>query len=337
MNEARKMTSNTVPHLCGGILFDLLLEARKTRSKSRNKLNGGSDGLTIPNIYAGLIKIITGDDLSKCAGSTFKKCATQYRKCKDSTGEYVPFTNAATQSSFDSLYKTNKLCLLERTAEFIEKYLNKDKCAWLVSALIETMQQDVAVSDDIAIAINYNAEVSVSQLHTEKTIIFLPFMLSVLYYVLLNCSDCESGEATFNAWYSQTSTHSEWKFSSDIGSKTSPIDVITDLTIPASADMECSQKNDYYNVIDTTSTASKITVSSLDSGNNKNHKENRQKQKKQDFPKEDPVVENTYFDNDIANDNSTENSPSPTVVHQTIVNQYGDHPLHIDHVENLTL
>ena len=24
-----------------------------------------------------------------------------------------------------------------------------------------------------------------------------------------------------------------------------------------------------------------------------------------------------------------------TVVHQTIVNQYGDHPVHIDHVENL--
>ena len=26
-----------------------------------------------------------------------------------------------------------------------------------------------------------------------------------------------------------------------------------------------------------------------------------------------------------------------TVVHQTIVNQYGDHPVHIDHVENLKL
>lgn len=26
-----------------------------------------------------------------------------------------------------------------------------------------------------------------------------------------------------------------------------------------------------------------------------------------------------------------------TVVHQTIVNQYGDHPVHVDHVENLKL
>lgn len=26
-----------------------------------------------------------------------------------------------------------------------------------------------------------------------------------------------------------------------------------------------------------------------------------------------------------------------TVVHQTVVNQYGDHPVHIDHVENLKL
>ena len=26
-----------------------------------------------------------------------------------------------------------------------------------------------------------------------------------------------------------------------------------------------------------------------------------------------------------------------TVVHQTIVNQYGDHPVHVDHVKNLKL
>ncbi|MDO4353535.1 MAG: hypothetical protein Q4C93_01060 [Clostridia bacterium] len=76
------MTPNLVPHLCGGILFDLLLEARKPRQKARNKLNGGSDGLTIPGVYAGLIYIVTGEDYSSIAGTTLNKCATNYKKMR---------------------------------------------------------------------------------------------------------------------------------------------------------------------------------------------------------------------------------------------------------------
>lgn len=79
MKEVIEMTPNPVPHLCGGILFDLLLEARKPRQKARNKLNGGSDGLTIPGVYAGLVYIVTGEDYSSIAGTTLNKCATNYK------------------------------------------------------------------------------------------------------------------------------------------------------------------------------------------------------------------------------------------------------------------
>ena len=37
---------NKIPYLCGGIFFGLLLQARKNRSKARDKQKGGSDGLS---------------------------------------------------------------------------------------------------------------------------------------------------------------------------------------------------------------------------------------------------------------------------------------------------
>ena len=227
------MTPKKIPHLCGGILFGLLYEAKKPRRKARDKLKGGSDGLTIPGMYAGFINIVTGEDLTAYAGTSLKKCATNYRKCEDSTGEYVPFTKPATQSSFDSQYKRKDPDLFKRTSRFIETYLNKAKCEWLVRALIETMQ---AESIDTEIAISYKDQKSVSDLDKTDHIQFLPFLLSVIHYVMMNCPDCESGRPTFESWYSQSSSRSEWKFHSNIGCSISPMNVDVDLSIPETSD-----------------------------------------------------------------------------------------------------
>ena len=224
------MTPTKIPHLCGGILFGLLYEAKKTRRKTKDKLNGGSDGLTIPGIYAGLINVVTGDDVSSYAGSTLKKCATNYRKCENSTGEYVPFTQLANQSAFDAQYKKKSPDLLERMSRFIDTYLNEAKCEWLVRVLIDTMQAEQL---DIEIAINYAENVRASDLHTAKEILFLPFILSVLHYVVMECPDCESGKPTFESWYTQSGSHAMWKLNSNIGNHLEPLNVSVDLAFPA--------------------------------------------------------------------------------------------------------
>lgn len=72
------MTSTKIPHLFGDILFGLLYEAKKTRRKAKDKLKGGSNELTIPVIYARLVNVVTGEDLSAYGGTTLKKCATNY-------------------------------------------------------------------------------------------------------------------------------------------------------------------------------------------------------------------------------------------------------------------
>ncbi len=336
------MASDTVPRLCGGIFFGLLLEARKPRQKARNKLEGGSDGLTIPEVFAGLIKVVTGEDLSKLGGKTLSKCATNYRKCEDSTGDYIPFTKASVQSAFRNLYITNQQLLLERIAGFTEKYLNKDKCVWLVSALIETMQKDQNVDNETPIAVNFSDSMPVAQLHTAQQIIFLPFLLNVLHYVIANCPDCESGKATFEAWYYQTTPKSEWKFDSDIGNRIPAIDVNTDLNIPKMSDPtiniampKAAEPSNHEAINSASMNAAKLMASESNSAEHQADEAIWQKQKKQALPKEEPVIEETHTDNQT--DNKSKDSSNPTVLHQTVVNQYGDHPVHIDHVENLKL
>ena len=58
----------------------------------------------------------------------------------------------------------------------------------------------------------------------------------------------------------------------------------------------------------------------------------RQNNKKADSYEDEP-------DNGAAEptDGESSSAKEKTIVHQTIVNQYGDHPVHIDHVENLKL
>ncbi len=342
------MTPAKIPHLCRGILFGLLCEAKKTRCKARDKLKGGSDGLTIPGIYAGLINVVTGDDVSPYAGSTLKKCATNYRTCVNSTGEYVPFTNPANQSAFDAQYKKKDPDLLKRMSRFIGTYLNEAKCEWLVRVLIETMQAEQL---DTEIAISYTETLQVSDLHTSKEISFLPFLLSVLHYVIMECPDCESGRPTFESWYSQSGSNTAWKFNSNIGRGLEPMDVSVDLALPSSEKLSSPAPD---SVIDTKDDR-EVIVENIVKGLQP-LLDTLEAQKKV-MPKPDQMSQTLNAIKDACEstvhetaekirskqkhtdtkDVPEETSTDGTVVHQTIVNQYGDHPVHIDHVENLKL
>lgn len=345
------MVQAAVPHLCGGILFDLLLEAKKPRRKSRDKLKGGSDGLTIPGLYAGLIEIVTGEDLSGSAGDTLRKCATNYRKCEDSTGDYVPFTEVATQKAFKSLYEINRYKLYERMTKFIEKYLNKDKCVWLVSALIETMQNDAEIDENMPIAINYTKSFPVKQLHKANRIVLLPFLLSVICYVIEKCPDCESGKDTFLAWYSQSSSKGEWKFNNDnLGSSIPAIEVETDITYPSpttppsdsAADIEVDIKpaDNVNTEADTSEELSdrevinnrileigKVMAATFGAVEHQMAEEIRQGQKKRVPPTEEPETEK--IESEVIDENQPKEDAAPSV---TIV----QNQTNIDHDESKT-
>lgn len=222
------MPTEKVPHLCGGILFGLLLEARQTRRKARNKFDGGTDHLSAVDVYAGLIKVVTGDDIT-AAGRTISKACTLYKTCQKASGIYVPFTERATIIAFDAVVKTKKPDLPIRMAEFINSYLNVERCEWLVRALIETIQLDKDIQKNEKFLIDYDTGVCANDLPFVSNVVLEPFLISVLHYVLLNSPDAESGRSTFENWYSQSAKQGEWKFQSDIGINISPLRVYSRL------------------------------------------------------------------------------------------------------------
>lgn len=367
------MTQAKIPHLCGGIFFGLLLEARKPRRKARNKLNGGTDGLTSANLFNELVYVVTGDR-DPSAGNTISKCVSSYKNCTSSNGVYIPFTDPATRSAFDAAYNQKDPDIFRRMSGLIDTYLSSEKCKWLVRALIEIMQTEKL---NITVAINYSDSIQVSELHNAKTIIFLPFLISVLHYVVTECPDCESGRPTFEKWYSQSRPRAEWKFNSDIGEGINPIPVSMDLSLP-----NISVKN---NLIDDSISPSPMTDRVEQSIDNRSEREvinqhmrklastiatafeerkaqipsteNLAKALKQvvtvfeaqehDFAEKirknekEPHTsqQNESCDSIEANDNysSAKQEQKGSTIHQTVVNQYGDHPVHIDHVDNLKI
>ena len=222
------MPTEKIPHLCGGILFDLLLEARRTRRKARNKLEGGTDHLTAVDVYAGLIKVVTGDDIS-AAGRTISKACSLYKTCQTDSGVYVPFTERATINAFDAAMKTKKTDILIRMSEFINSYVNIERCEWLVRALIETIHEDEDIQGNEEFLIDYDTIVCADDLPFVSNVVLEPFLISVLRFVLLNSPDAESGRATFESWYSQSSKNAEWKLQSDVGSNISHLRVYSKL------------------------------------------------------------------------------------------------------------
>lgn len=108
------MNLTKVPYLCGGILFSLILQARKTRTKARDKFNNGSDWLKDTDVMMGLVEVVTGDSFVSSQGKTFGKCTTKFKTCLDYATTYVPFTNASIISFFNSSLKQKGPNLLNR-------------------------------------------------------------------------------------------------------------------------------------------------------------------------------------------------------------------------------
>ena len=212
------MTPVKVPYLCGGIFFSLILQARKARTKARDKFNSGSDGLNDTDVMMGLVEVVTGDSFASSQGKTFAKCTTQFKTCQDYGTTYIPFTDASVISSFHSSLKQKDSDLLNRMSEFISKYINEMRSEWLVKALFEVIQNDEEITQDTAFFISLEKTVVKDKLENVTEIELPIFLLSVLGFIITERSDNTKGRPTFEAWHTQSGPKSPWKYKADIGS-----------------------------------------------------------------------------------------------------------------------
>lgn len=211
------MTPTKVPYLCGGILFSLILQARKTRTKARDKYNGGSDGLKDTDVMMGLVEVVTGDSFVSSQGKTFGKCTTQFKTCQDYGTTYIPFTDSSVISSFTSSVKQKEPDILKRMSGFINKYINEVRSEWLVNALFEVIQNDNEIDPDTSFAVTSKNETAKKDMDSIHKVELPIFLLSVLSFILNERKDNSKGRLTFESWHTQSGPKAPWKYKSDVG------------------------------------------------------------------------------------------------------------------------
>lgn len=238
------MTPTKMPYLCGGIFFSLILQARKARTKARDKFQGGSDGLKDTDVMMGLVEVVTGDCFDSAQGTTFGKCTTQFKTCLEYGTTYIPFTDPSVISSFNSLVNKKDPAILKRMSGFIDRFINKDKAEWLVKAIFDVVQNDEEIPADAVFITSSNATIAKNNIESVSEV-ELPFLLlSILNFILTERPDNTKGRATFEAWHKQKTPQSQWKYAGNVGDTISrSITVVTTVNIvtPTENEDSCSE------------------------------------------------------------------------------------------------
>ncbi|EOX2712978.1 hypothetical protein ACPE19_002757 [Enterococcus faecalis] len=294
--------SDNVPRLTGGILFGLILEAKKSRTRVRsNKLNcveiDKSDGLNEDDMMLSFIENFTGESISKPKGTSFKKNVSDYKKCVISATTYLTFDDQTFIDSFETSVKQNKKDTLESMSAFISNKISEQKLEWFASAIIETICNDETIDISERFKVSANNTVSKSELLSITTVEIEPFLLDVMRYIFVNKIDNTLGKATFEEWYSQDGENRPWKFSNSELGKSLPNLEITRYNLSVE---ELNEQ-----------TAGIVEQEHVEESDTENEEENK-------FNTEDE-----------------ESMKQQVLNNPKIINQYADKIYNIEHVENL--
>ena len=211
-----KMSNEHYPYLCGGILLNLLIEAKKPAISSREKLNGKKNSFKDSDILNGLIKLVTGEEIA-FNGDTLKKITTQYKKCEINGNSYITFTDSSTVNAFYNRYTNNYNELLEETSDFINTYISKSKLEWIIKSLIEIIQGDNIINDDSKFYIDTSIPIKKNEFHKIKDLTVEVFLLSIIMFILNYKKNNKKGRDYFEFICYQDTPRGSWKLNEYLG------------------------------------------------------------------------------------------------------------------------
>lgn len=198
------MRNREYPRLCGGTFMTLVIQALLPRKKAREHYVGESDKLNDPDVLVGLIKVINPDYREPYKG-TLKTKANEYKSCKLSKGQYLPFGDKVTISVFDERVKKDYASARMAMSTFIENFietgttLKKDER--LVKALIDLIQQDDSIEDDVVFLIGRDGQpVRKDRLDDMYKVCLPAFLLGVWHFIVVNRKDNKIGQDTYDIW-----------------------------------------------------------------------------------------------------------------------------------------
>lgn len=198
------MTKGDNPRLCGGTFFVLVLQALKQRVKARQHYKGERDGLSDPEVLIGLIKVINPDYQEPKEGA-LKGKTNDFKSCKTSTGQYLPFGNTPEIEAFDERVRNEYQDALGAMTEFVALFLETGtkvkKDERLVKALIDLIEQDDSIKQDEEFHIEENGQkIKKTALGGLDDVCLPAFLLGVWHYVVVYRKDNSVGRDTYDRW-----------------------------------------------------------------------------------------------------------------------------------------
>jgi hypothetical protein len=198
------VTIDEKPRLCGGTFFVLLLQALKNRKGAREHYKGDRDGLSDPEVLIGLIKVIN-PDYEPPRLDRIKTKTNDFKACKLSKGEYLPFGNTPEVEAFDERIRTDYRSALISMTSFVEEFLDLgesvQKDVRLVKALIELVQCDDSIAPDEKFFICEDGrQIKKAALGGLTKVCYPAFLLGIWHYVVVHRKDNSVGKATYDEW-----------------------------------------------------------------------------------------------------------------------------------------
>ncbi|WFN90839.1 hypothetical protein P8A24_03005 [Arcanobacterium wilhelmae] len=201
-------TRESSDRLTAGTFFVLLQEALPLRKKARDTLAGKADGLSNPEILAGLIRIVSPSFQPPSAGSTFSQNTSGLRNCKnDGNTTYMPVGGEEFAHEFNDLIDNNLPQALARTRDFVDRFIDVDsKGLRLVQMLGTLINRDATITDTQEVELLPDgSHRTKAQLGDAREICLESLILGVWKYVSDPTVRNTSGQSTFDRWHLATS------------------------------------------------------------------------------------------------------------------------------------
>ena len=333
------MPENKIPYLCGGVMVFLLTQAVLPNGSPRDHKRGISDDHSEPIVMGDLIYSFTG---SKNYGAG--KDTSYYKECTSEGSINVPFNDIAIITAYDNTVRERFPDALDRMSEFVATHFNTEMKNWFVKAILEVIENDSDISENQEFFIcEDGSSVSKEALRSMTEFKLQPFMVGILHFILKerrnkNCL----GAATLDALGVKKNRKAR-VYSGNMGDgitrgitvslyeKTSVIELETQ-----ECECDSSEMSDDEVIFENLKKPLEMFASALEAQKHQMAEQIRANKKTGPSEDEPETVEAEVVDDEKPS-GAADISKDAKVVHQTIVNQYGDHPVHIDHVENLKL
>ena len=198
------MTNIEYPRLCGGTFMTLVIQALLQRKKAREHYKGESDKLNDPDVLVGLITVIN-PDYKDPGKAVLKTKANDYKSCKLSKGQYLPFGDKLAIEVFDQRVQTDYLAARNDMCIFVDSFIETgtklQKDVRLVKALIDLIEQDESIDDSVEFLIGENGDaVRKDQLCNLKRVCLPSFLLGIWHFIVINRKNNKVGQLTYDTW-----------------------------------------------------------------------------------------------------------------------------------------